>query len=480
MEQPCKTFHPLLVHRTPTLESLPAEIINCIAQHVRALSQDYDDYMPRVPRVCPCKPITPLRRAYAQVVSLGCYQDATLALSMVCRRMREIVFVAQLGRSIRIGLCDAAMDESRGISAVLRNHVRYVLVTFSLHCHSLCLSSYSTLHIEADPSHELPALVIQLNDYLRLFPSLVALGFDWKLATRRTSMRLMPSHLVNSSGLIAHPLKELRLVLKEAFSDPARSSWTTGALLSEMKSVLNHLVLPNLESLALELDLDTSMKKNESSWLLVLEKIKVIHRFKNLDRLGLRLIITIDTMPAVDHLVSSISLEFPMGSRVTKLERIKDMTTQLCTIALARTRITRLDVSLTFFMVPTLHVRHLIRNVLSLDSLDDNVFKPKSVQLVHFAKAVAKAHSPLQSLIFEIRGETGDAWPGISELLGRVSYTKPPANTFVSDTETSAEFDSQWRSLFGIYLEVCRILQGDGTAAGREWMELRRFVPESG
>lgn len=192
-------------------------------------------------------------------------------------------------------------------------HLRFPVLT----------TSHSTLHIEADPSHALPALVIQLNDYLRLFPSLLALEFDWKLATRHTSMRLMPSHLVNSSGLIGHPLKELRLVLKEAFSNPARPSWTIQALLSEMKSVLNHFVLPNLESLALELNLDTSMNKNESSWLLVLEKIKVIHRFKNLDRLELRIIITVDTMPDVDHLVSSISLEFPMRSRVTKLERIR-------------------------------------------------------------------------------------------------------------------------------------------------------------
>jgi hypothetical protein len=124
MEQPRQMFHSLLVHRTPTLESLPAEIINCIAQHVRALSQDFDDYMPRVPRVCPCKPITALRRAHAQVKSLGCYQDAALALSMTCTRMKEIVFEAQLGRSVRIGLCDAAMDASRGISGVLRSHVR--------------------------------------------------------------------------------------------------------------------------------------------------------------------------------------------------------------------------------------------------------------------------------------------------------------------------------------------------------------------
>lgn len=124
MDPPCKTFESSIVYRTLTLESLPVEIINCIAQHIRALSQDFDDYFPRVPRVCPCKPITPLRRAHAQVKSLGCYQDAALALSMTCRRIREIVFEAQLGRSVRIGLCDAAMDASRGISGVLRSHVR--------------------------------------------------------------------------------------------------------------------------------------------------------------------------------------------------------------------------------------------------------------------------------------------------------------------------------------------------------------------
>lgn len=127
-------------------------------------------------------------------------------------------------------------------------------------------------------------------------------------------------------------------------------------------------------------------------------------------------------------------------------------------------------------MVPTSQIRRLIWNVFSLNPLEDNVLKPKSVHLVDFAKAVARAHSPLQSLIFEIEGETGDGQRGRSELLGRVSHNKPSADTSVSGTEAWDGSTFQWRGLFGIYLEVCRILQGDETAAGRQWMELRRFV----
>lgn len=123
---------PSLDYRSPSLNSLPAEIINCIAHHVRALSQDVDDYMPRVPRVCPCLPITPLRRAQAQIKSLGYYQDAALALSMACRRLRQIIFEAELKRRVSIGLCDVAAMETSGMSGNLRSRVRYVLVSAPL------------------------------------------------------------------------------------------------------------------------------------------------------------------------------------------------------------------------------------------------------------------------------------------------------------------------------------------------------------
>lgn len=134
-----------LDYPSPSLDSLPVEIISCIAQHVRALSQDVDDHMPRVPRVCPCLPVTSLRRAHAQVKSRGYYQEATLALSMTCTKLREIIFEAQLGRRVSIGLCDVAATETRGISEGLRSHVRYVSLmawTFTSLVKSANLPSY--------------------------------------------------------------------------------------------------------------------------------------------------------------------------------------------------------------------------------------------------------------------------------------------------------------------------------------------------
>lgn len=120
---------PLVDSPSPSLALLPAEIISCIAQHVRAMAANTEDYMPRVPRACLCLPDTPIRRAHAQTKSRGCYQNAALALSMTCKRLREIIFEAQLGRRVSIGLCDVAAKETRGISEALRSHVRYVSLT---------------------------------------------------------------------------------------------------------------------------------------------------------------------------------------------------------------------------------------------------------------------------------------------------------------------------------------------------------------
>lgn len=92
-----------------------------------------------------------------------------------------------------------------------------------------------------------------------MFPSLLALDLDWKLLQRGTPMSLLPSHLLDSTSLVKHPLKELRLVLHQLSSHRREARPTTKALLSEMKGILNHLILPNLQSLAIELHLDATV-----------------------------------------------------------------------------------------------------------------------------------------------------------------------------------------------------------------------------
>jgi hypothetical protein len=108
-----------------TIADLPSEILALAAEHLRLLPHEMQDYTPRVPLLCPCAPFSPLKFAKAQLRSMGHYQDEALAFSMTCKRMREIVFVERLERSITMGHC----EESRrrwDIPRRLKERVRYV------------------------------------------------------------------------------------------------------------------------------------------------------------------------------------------------------------------------------------------------------------------------------------------------------------------------------------------------------------------
>jgi hypothetical protein len=164
---------------------------------------------------------------------------------------------------------------------------------------------HSVLHLQSDSTHTLPTLVVQLNNYLRFFPSLVALELDWKLWISGTPMSLLPSYLIDSTSLVNNQLRELLLVLHQPSSHRTEPRPTTKGILSEMKGILNHLILPNLRSLIIDLHLDATINHDRSDWELISAKIQSIKRFRNLRKVELRLEITVDEVLNVDHWVSS-------------------------------------------------------------------------------------------------------------------------------------------------------------------------------
>lgn len=140
--------------------------------------------------------------------------------------------------------------------------------------------SHRVLHLQSDSTHTLPTLVIQLNHYLRFFPSLVALELDWKLLMSGTPMSLLPSYLIDATSLVDNPLRELLLVLHRPSSHRSEPRPTTKGILSEMKGILNHLILPNLQSLIIELHLDATVNHDRSDWGLISAKIQSIKRLR--------------------------------------------------------------------------------------------------------------------------------------------------------------------------------------------------------
>jgi hypothetical protein len=110
----------------PSLDTLPAEIITAVAEHLRSLPHRPQEYTPRIPVLCYCSEATPLALAKAQLRSLGRYQDEALAFSMVCRRLREVVFMERLDRKVTISHCEPALKKLQEIPQRLRARVRYV------------------------------------------------------------------------------------------------------------------------------------------------------------------------------------------------------------------------------------------------------------------------------------------------------------------------------------------------------------------
>lgn len=109
-----------------SLESLPAEIITSIADHLRSIPHVREEYTPRLASPCECIQVTPLKFAKAQLQAFGFYQDEALALGMACRRLREIVFLERLRRAVSLTLCNAAGQATGHMPKRLMNHVRYV------------------------------------------------------------------------------------------------------------------------------------------------------------------------------------------------------------------------------------------------------------------------------------------------------------------------------------------------------------------
>jgi hypothetical protein len=111
---------------TTTLERLPVEIIDIIAFFVR---QDPNAAVCIAQRRkhCPCilqEQEKTTKSIFQDVEPNDQYRDPALNLSMVCRRLRQIVFDNLFERNIRGGLCHRSWEKTSRRPEHLRNAVK--------------------------------------------------------------------------------------------------------------------------------------------------------------------------------------------------------------------------------------------------------------------------------------------------------------------------------------------------------------------
>lgn len=110
--------------QSPTnLKDMPVEIIDLIAEHLRAASVE----KPKVSRKwepCPCVVPKELRSSKRKDPSAFASDDPCLALSCVSKRMRNVVFDNRIHRTISTSYCDWGMKQAQAASEVMRSNVR--------------------------------------------------------------------------------------------------------------------------------------------------------------------------------------------------------------------------------------------------------------------------------------------------------------------------------------------------------------------
>lgn len=110
--------------QAPTnLNNMPVEIINVIVDHLHASSIDQPKI---IKKYQPCRCIAPEGHQSRKEKKALAYSsnDASLALSCVSRRMRNVVFDNQTNRSISTSYCVWGMKQAQAASEVLRRNVR--------------------------------------------------------------------------------------------------------------------------------------------------------------------------------------------------------------------------------------------------------------------------------------------------------------------------------------------------------------------
>ncbi|KAJ9110957.1 hypothetical protein QFC20_002723 [Naganishia adeliensis] len=231
-----------------------------------------------------------------------------------------------------------------------------------------------------------------------------------------------------------------------------------------MKGILNHLILPNLQSLAIELHLDATVNHDVSDWELIAAKIQSIKRFEDLGKMELRLQITVDEVLTVDHWVN---MEW-------KSEVIK-----FCAVVLKKTRITELRISITFFLVPTDRVRFIVFGNGSYRDINRCPLWPTPDRMDAIIDTVTAAHPALQLFEFKISGRTGSVWWDRSQTFARAAYTALPTDGATSGSKPWIEVESNEDGVIDIWEEMKDIAEFAEGEADREWMALRRFVNDA-
>lgn len=294
-----------------TLQSLPAEIITSIADHLRSLPHDREDYTPRLPSACNCSQVTPLQFAKAQVQSLGYYQDEALAFGMTCRRLREIVFVERLQRMVGISLCRRASTKTCRMPQRLRDHVRYAFHT--VRCRAFIQDICRTLHMKSNSDHA--HQWIDLNYLLDYLPNVDKLIVHWRLFLHETEDRLLEPQ----EDFPETEIRELELFIGNKSTGIVDSGEDSEemlpAIVKETEDLLAHIHLPVLESLFLRMDINEPLVDDDGDWDELAEGIKLGRWEKTLKRVDV--VISFDLGDEPDMEVSDVS-RFSMGNSRAK------------------------------------------------------------------------------------------------------------------------------------------------------------------
>jgi hypothetical protein len=120
--------HTFAMTHPPCFTDLPAEIVLNIVEYLVALPHEPGDLLLRDSPPCPCAKLSQDRNAPPKVLQFGKrrvdrYQDVTIALSMINRWTRDVVFGERLKRGLKLGLCEDVLDETREIPLACRNKV---------------------------------------------------------------------------------------------------------------------------------------------------------------------------------------------------------------------------------------------------------------------------------------------------------------------------------------------------------------------
>lgn len=106
------------------LNNMPAEIIDIIVQHLRAIAAQ-QPIVVRKWEPCQCvAPLAPKSTKQKKELSSVPSADPCLALSCVSKWLRNVVFNNRINRSISTSYCDWGVKQSQAASEVMRNNVR--------------------------------------------------------------------------------------------------------------------------------------------------------------------------------------------------------------------------------------------------------------------------------------------------------------------------------------------------------------------